>query len=195
MKNNKKIPERSLQVLACAIAVGVMILLLSGDIFMSKILRVNPNQDYPYDKENTDDTSFNNLDSNDKSEEKNDNAYDVSFMKEVNLTDLDQIIQNEEKVFVFSGRSTCPPCRMFVPILQKVVKDLDLKHVYYLNQSNIKSTTEGYSKFVSYSLEIQENFGTTPYFMIFQNADYKEGVIGFSANDLETLLKEVVLKY
>ena len=56
MKKNKKggMNEQSLQVLACAVAVAVMILLLSGDMLISQFITVNPNQDYSKEKENKD---------------------------------------------------------------------------------------------------------------------------------------------
>lgn len=213
MKNHKKIPEKTVQVLSCAMAVAVMILLMSGDIFMSKILHVNPNQDYPYDEKSkdnnfnddkilndTDSSSNKNNDENGEniteppvvSTESNEDDYDVSFLKEINLVDLDSLIQKESLIFVFSGRSTCPPCRRFVPILQRVVNDLKLDNVYYLNQSLIKSSTEGYEKFVSYHEQLQDKFGTTPYFMVFQNGAYQVGRIGVAPYEE---IKELVTKY
>lgn len=195
MKKSKKIPEKSLQVLSCAMAVAVMILLLSGDIFMSKILRVNPNQEYPYDEKNDNSSSKEDENSQDIKINSSNSSYDVSFMKQVSLVDLDEIIQQGGIIYVFSGRSTCPPCRKFVPVLEKVVKDLQLSNVYYLDQSTIKKTADGYQKFVDYSEELQKEFGTTPYFMIFNNKSYQEGLIGMSETEesLEKILKNRIL--
>ena len=79
-----------------------------------------------------------------------------------------------------------------MPILQKVVGDLKLDNVYYLNQSLIKSSTEGYEKFVSYHEQLQDKFGTTPYFMVFQDGKYQVGRIGVTSYEE---LEELITKY
>lgn len=196
MKNTKGMPEKSLQVISCAMAVVVMILLMSGDMIMSKILRVNPNQNYPYEEQ--DESSKEEKKEEDSSTIQNvDLEYDVSFMKPTNLIELQEYIQKGELIYVFSGRRTCAPCRRFVPILKKVVEDLGITNIYYLNQSEINNMTDGYQNFQAYSNELQEKFGTTPYFMIFKDQKYLEGQIGMMKTDelLEDYLKELFQKY
>ncbi|MCI8575492.1 MAG: thioredoxin family protein [Bacilli bacterium] len=201
MKNRKSMPEKSIQVISCALAVVVMILLMSGDMIMSKILRVNPNQDYPYDTNHSANEKEDNVPSNKEDESSSvditiDTDYDVSFMKSTNLMELQKLIQTGETIYVFSGRSTCPPCRRFVPILKKVVKEYQLENVYYLNQSLISETTEGYDTFIAYSTQLQEKFGTTPYFMVFKNQKYQTGQIGMLKEEtLENYLRELFQNY
>lgn len=192
MKKAKPIPEKSLQVISCALAVVVMILLMSGDMIMSKILRVNPNQDYPYDVNKGSDEKVNSSVDIDVSLN-----YDVSFMKETNLVELRNLILTGNTIYVFSGRSTCPPCKKFVPVLKNVTQELQLTNVYYLNQSEIDEKTEGYQEFTKFSPLLQEEFGTTPFLMVFKDQKYQEGQIGTMGTDevFTKYLKEIFQKY
>jgi predicted bacteriocin transport accessory protein len=192
MKKAKPIPEKSLQVISCALAVVVMILLMSGDMIMSKILRVNPNQDYPYDINKGSDEKVNSSVDIDVSLN-----YDVSFMKETNLVELRNLILTGNTIYVFSGRSTCPPCKKFVPVLKNVTQELQLTNVYYLNQSEIDEKTEGYQEFTKFSPLLQEEFGTTPFLMVFKDQKYQEGQIGTMGTDevFTKYLKEIFQKY
>jgi len=65
--NQNKMDKKTVQILACSLAVGVMILLLSGDMIISQIIKVNPNQDYQVEEENkTNDEVFPNLTGSDQ---------------------------------------------------------------------------------------------------------------------------------
>jgi len=196
-KSNGKLDEKSLQVLSCSLAVAVLLLLLSGDMIISQFLRVNPNQDYPLEEKQEESNSGTEVFENDSHKEEPSVSYDVSYMKESSISEILQKIASKETVFLFSGRSTCPPCRAFVPVLKKVSEKWQLDNLYYLDRSKIHSETEGYQEFLAYSHELQTSFTSTPYFMIFQNGVYQESVIGmYETNEaLETVLNTLIQKY
>lgn len=186
-KAENKINEKSLQVLSCALAVAVMLLLLFGDMIISRFIPLNPNQN-SVKEEKEDETVTKVLESND---------YDVSFMNEVSLNRALSDIQTGNLVFLFSGRSTCGPCRSFVPVLKEVYQDLNITSGLYLDRNSITSGTEGYDMFVSQSEILQSNFGSTPLFLLFKNGTFQDYILGMrgDSSELKNLLKEKIQKY
>lgn len=194
MKKNNKMSKETIEVISCAIAVVTILLLLSGDMIMSKILRVNPNQDYPYEENNSSNTPS---DPEVLDKPEIDSSYDVSFMTKTNLVELNSLIQEGKTLFVFSGRSTCPPCKRFVPTLKKVATQLQKQNIYYLDQSEINPDSEGVDEFIMYSETLQSKFGTTPYFMVFKDKLYVTEQIGTMETEekLENYLNTILSEY
>lgn len=177
MKNkekNKKIDEKSLQTLSCAIAVAGMILLLSGDFLISRFIRINPNQIYIEPKE----TAISN--------------YDISFLNPVSLTEASAKIKEGGRVIIFSGRSTCNPCQNFIPILKETLNELNITDALYLERNTILEQSEEYNEFIKYSPILKEEFSSTPFLMIFQNGKWDDYILGLPKS--EGLLKDNLKK-
>lgn len=186
MKKNKKggMNEQSLQVLACAVAVAVMILLLSGDMLISQFITVNPNQDYSKEKENKD--SSKDLDSIE-------NNYDTSFLKEVSLEEIVEKIKEDSLVVVFSGKSTLSSCQRFLTVLTSSLKELNYDTALYLEQGKIDTNTNGYEEFLSISPTLEQEFLNPPLLMFFKNGvlvDYISGMT--NENTLQEMIKSKI---
>lgn len=185
MKKNSNMNEQTLKVLAYSVAIAVMIVLLTGDMIVSGLMHVNSSQEESEQRE---------ADKKPKEEESTPSVssngdYDIQFMSQISLQETYEKIINKETIFVLSGRSTCGPCKQFVPILKDVYSELKITDGIYLNQNLINSDTEGYQEFVSLSNTISENFGGTPFFMIFQDGELVDSILGMNpAIDLKAEL-------
>jgi len=183
--------DKTLTVLSCSIAVAVMILLLSGDMIISKFIQVHPNQNVlEENQEKKQDVLEDEHD--DTHPVISDSSYDVSFLKQTDLKDILNHIQNNETVFLFSGRSTCGPCRLFLPVLKEVFQEFETISGYYLNRNEVVESNE-YYEFIHLSNILEEKFGSTPFFMIFQNGELKDYIIGMNPST-GALKDEIVLK-
>ncbi len=168
--------EKTVQVVSCAVAVAVMILLLSGDMIISQFLPIVPNQEM---KEADVEKDY--LDSP--------YPFDVSFMEEVNLTRAVELIQSGDEIFLFSAKASDSNSRYFLSFLLDAGDDIT-QTIYFLNRANVRPSTEGYDEFVSYSEEIRKRFLTVPYLMAFRDGKYQGGIIGRQAN-----LEEVIFQF
>lgn len=199
MKKPAKIDEKTVRVLACAVAVAVMILLLSGDMFLSRLIHVNPNQEYKENDRDNKQSDVKQEESKQTVQSNIDNTanpnvdYDVTFMNQISLKETYDKIMNQETVLVLSGRSTCGPCKRFVPVLKSVYSELHIKDGIYLDRNSIKSNTEGYQEFLDLSDTISENFGGTPFFMIFQDGKLKDYILGITSEEevKEDLIRKI----
>lgn len=189
-KKTTKLDEKSLRVLSCALAVGVMILLMSGDMIITKFIKVKPNQlpkDEIVEPGPSDDTSVN---------ETPKDEFDVSFYQQVSLDVLVEKIEKGETVVYFSGRFTCPPCHSFLPILTEVLKENNMTTAYYIDRSTIKANMPAYEKLVQMDSFISENFGGTPLLLLFHDGKYQNGLSGYYGDDatktnIKTVLKSI----
>ncbi len=177
------------QVIFCVISVLVLVLIFFGDAIITRFLPVEPNPIpdgyFPDSVEEKEEEETPTVSSN--------SSYDVSFMKEQTILDVLKHIESGEIVYVFSGRSTCEPCKRFVPVLKEVATSKNIS-IDYLDRTKISKNSEGYEKFLSYSSTLSENFSKTPYFMVFKNNQYQEDVIGYQS-DLTIQLEEIFQKY
>lgn len=201
----KQLDEKALRVLSCSVAVAVMILLLSGDMIISKFIRVNPNQEVM--NEEKDDAS--NVDDDFKEhikeppvqkdilDEPIDPIYDTSFLQKIDLSSLMTKIQNKEVIFLFSGRSTCGHCIDFLPILKDVFKILNVQTGFYIDRNSVLESDEVYDTFLKLSPVIENNFIGTPFFMIFKDGQFQDYIMGMphDKNDLKNRLEDMIKKY
>lgn len=188
-KANGKLDEKSLTVLSCALAVAVMILLLSGDMIITQFIRVNPNQEYPELQEKKEEKPQEEPVNNINNEEK-DNNYDVSFLNQTTIEKAIEKINSGDRVIIFSGRSTCPPCQSFVPILKETFEELNITNALYFDRNTIDEKTSGYTEFLKYSDILEEEFDSTPFLMIFQDGKWKDYIIGMAPSK-EALKEEL----
>lgn len=176
MKKNSNMNEQTLKVLAYSVAIAVMIVLLAGDMIVSGLMHGNSNQEgveqREVDTKLKEDASIPSVSSG--------GDYDIQFMNQISLQETYEKIVNKETVFVLSGRSTCGPCKQFVPILKGVYSELNITDGIYFDQNLINSETTGYQEFISLSNTISENFGGTPFFMIFQDGKLVDSILGMN---------------
>ncbi|MGT2933820.1 thioredoxin domain-containing protein [Streptococcus catagoni] len=59
-------------------------------------------------------------------------------MKEVSLFDINKMMTQKKTFYLYTGRSTCPHCRRFLPKLLKASKK-SKRTVFYLNSQHTKS--------------------------------------------------------
>lgn len=184
-KENKRLNEEQLKILSCALAVGVMILLLSGDYIITKFIKTEPNNNYVLNKkedEQQKEETESTLNQN--------NNYDVSFLTPITIEEALTKIKAKERVIIFSGRSTCGPCQMFVPVLKKALEELSITDVYYFDRNKINNQTPGYEEFIKYNSILQERFGSTPFLMMFNNGSWQDYILGMMPE--EETLKETI---
>ena len=132
--------------------------------------------------------------SNDKSEEEQaipvETSYDTSTFFTIELTDFLGIYKKQEKSIIFIGRSTCPPCKVFLNNLKIVQKEYDLD-VYYLSLIGVDSTSEEYKSIEALDEYLLSNFGTTPMFIITEGGKLAGEILGSrSVEEITSFLKE-----
>ena len=109
----------------------------------------------------------------------------------ITLSEVISKINSKETVYLFSGRSTCTPCKKFIPVLKEVQEETQIK-IYYIDRNAIHSDSEGYQTFLNYSDELSLKFSSTPYFMIFLDGMYQRSVIGLQADLKDKLLLAIL---
>ena len=178
--------------LLCILSIVLFFVLLLGDHIVWLFLPRNPNDNYTIMKE-----------SEKIEEEKKENSnlensptvkleeYDISFMIPITLSEVISKINSKETVYLFSGRSTCTPCKKFIPVLKEVQEETQIK-IYYIDRNAIHSDSEGYQTFLNYSDELSLKFSSTPYFMIFLDGMYQRSVIGLQADLKDKLLLAIL---
>lgn len=91
----------------------------------------------------------------------------------IKVEDLDKLSQrsilNESKSYLYVGRPTCPDCREFVPLLNKVVDEEEVE-IYYLNTDDYKGTEEGKTKLSEVLLEY--GISEIPVLSYFEDGSY-----------------------
>ena len=139
------------------------------------------------------------------------NKYDTSFMREVTVNEILDIMESENHHVIYVGRKTCALCEKFLPILkdasitqnftplyldienvdrtssnwEELIKKLKLESTQTLNESDEGETvTETYGYFL-------DNYGFTPTVIITKSGKQEAGFIGYkSKTDLIKFLKE-----
>ena len=162
--NSPKMNEKSLQVLSCALAVVILIILMSGDMIITRFIKVKPNQDYPASKL-----------PQDKPTDLEQNEQDSVYVS-IDLSTLLSKIEAKEEVIVLSGRDGCGACQRFKPVLESVLKEQNRKAYYLDRNENMK--TDEYQKLIALDPFIELSFSSTPFLMLFQNGSYKNGICG-----------------
>lgn len=69
----------------------------------------------------------------------------VADFKTIRVTEVPNLIKNQEKTLIYIGRETCPACVEFVPILSSAVKKTNIP-IYYLDSTQSK-TDEDFMRF------------------------------------------------
>lgn len=172
-----KMNEKSVQVLGCALAVAILIVLMSGDMIITKFLKVKPNQEYP--KVNQPEIP---LPEEDLKE----------YLLKTDLKTVMEKIEANEKVLVISANEECSPCQKFVPVLKSVVNEKKIK-TYYLERKEVVRD-DNYEKLIQMDPFIELSFGTTPFLMLFQDGSYKNGISGMMQDEetLKNALNELI---
>lgn len=169
-KPKSKMDEKAVEVIACAVTVGVMILLLSGDMIISHFIKINPNDNVSIKKE--------------KNEEKN----RQEFLTMISFDEAITKILEEENVYFFFGREKSKDCQTFLAVLKEFPFQ---DHLYYIDQDSIRFEDESYNQFVSYSDDIRLGIGSTPFFVSFQNHTYHASILGMR-EDLKSSIEKMV---
>lgn len=114
--------------------------------------------------------------------------YDVSSFIEVNADELLELYDKEGYYLIYTGRSTCGYCVMYVPVLKEIQEKYDID-VYYLDITKV--TQDDYDKLTKVENLLTENFGTTPLTMVYKDGKYVDGTVGYvEASVLEELLNK-----
>lgn len=157
--NSNFFKHQKTTILSCLLAVSILVFLFLGDFIILHFLPVSPNQTLPLEEDVRDEVLDEEVPSISV-----DPLYDTSFMKNESLDSILARIKRGETVFLFSGRSTCSPCRKFLPILREAYDEKPVESLFYLDRSFIDEYTEGYYEFLNLSDTLQENFSSTPFF-------------------------------
>lgn len=62
---------------------------------------------------------------------------DSSIFTSINYLELSEIISKQKNKIIFIGRTTCPNCRIFLPILYRIARDNSFQ-IYYFNTDENK---------------------------------------------------------
>ena len=112
--------------------------------------------------------------------------YDVSMFEEINVEQLINLYNGEEKSLIYIGRPTCGYCVAFLPSLQQAQEELGYK-TYYYDLTNV--TEDEYAQITGLNAFMAENFGYTPMVIVVQNGAILstdgsgEGWVGYSDYD------------
>ncbi|MDR3298255.1 MAG: thioredoxin family protein [Candidatus Nomurabacteria bacterium] len=111
---------------------------------------------------------------------------DYSVLIDMDSQSVIDMMKNKDGGFLYVGRPTCPHCKIFAPILTKMVKQDDIDVYYYdtdVANSNSELKTE--------ALELIEVTGV-PAFMFIKDG---EVVARISDTESEAVLKEFIQTY
>lgn len=119
----------------------------------------------------------------DEEEENSDSSdeYDVSMFESITMDDFKDMFEDDEKYFVFVGRSTCGYCVAFLPYLQKSVEDYDYT-LYYLNAQNL--TSSDVSDAVELDSSLKDTFSSTPMVYVIEDGEVVDVNKGYTDYDV-----------
>lgn len=114
-------------------------------------------------------------------------AYSHAELNFVRITadELNVKIDEENPFFLYTGRATCQWCRKMVPILSKVIKEINIE-MFYLDSENTE-TDESLSDF-------REKYGikTVPSIIYFKGPeDYYAFVLSVAEDDMDEIEKNL----
>jgi len=169
--------EKQKETAYCILIVMVLLFLACGDQialhFFSK--KPNPNN-----------TVF-------KSGEKN-YDYKIDFLEKLTAIELLEKINNKENIFVLSSRDSCETCKRFLPDLQSVLEEHQIKG-YFLNLDLRDQEMMEYQILESLEERLSSHIQYTPYIMYFEEGKLKEDIVGKVAkNTLEEFIEKNEIK-
>lgn len=127
----RDLKRKSLSVNLKILIAVIAVVLLAGGVATIIMLNQNNKADNGIDNNNTSNVdtaeSGNNIDAS--TTDSNEPDYDV--LTSINSQDVLNFITNKDSGFIYVGRPTCPHCRIFAPILTKVVKQRSIDALYY----------------------------------------------------------------
>lgn len=74
---------------------------------------------------------------------KSDNEYkeSISNFEAVEVSEIEEMLENSEQFILYIGRESCPACVDFVPLLSEVSNKNDIQ-IYYLDSTDSEGNTE-----------------------------------------------------
>lgn len=121
-------------------------------------------------------------------EEKNKKAEEsISNLTVINVSKMKELFSSNDTKIIFVGSLTCPHCTAIKPVINSVVKDLNVT-VYYLELSTM--TDEENKEYYSIN-EFLKNNNSIPLVMAVKNNEVIDSFVGEKdSKDIEEFLKK-----
>lgn len=121
-------------------------------------------------------------------EEKNKKAEEsISNLTVINVSKMKELFSSNDTKIIFVGSLTCPHCTAIKPVINSVVKDLNVT-VYYLELSTM--TDEENNEYYSIN-EFLKNNNSIPLVMAVKNNEVIDSFVGEKdSKDVEEFLKK-----
>ena len=121
-------------------------------------------------------------------EEENKKAEEsISNLTVINVSKMKELFSSNDTKIIFVGSLTCPHCTAIKPVINSVVKDLNVT-VYYLELSTM--TDEENNEYYSIN-EFLKNNNSIPLVMAVKNNEVIDSFVGEKdSNDVEEFLKK-----
>lgn len=145
-----KMNEKTVRVLSCAVAVGVMILLLSGDMIISQFIPYNPNQEYPYEEARNKNFSW----------------------EKISIKDALQKIETNFSVYLVFEEDEKSIQDAIFSFMQE--KSLDYASFSCILTGEIDVQSAEYATLLNYSDEIAKHYTNVPFVLSFENHQFYE---------------------
>ena len=120
-------------------------------------------------------------------EENKKTAESISNLTVINVSKMKELFSSNDTKIIFVGSLTCPHCTAIKPVINSVVKDLNVT-VYYLELSTM--TDEENNEYYSIN-EFLKNNNSIPLVMAVKNNEVVDSFVGEKdSKDVEEFLKK-----
>jgi predicted bacteriocin transport accessory protein len=115
--------------------------------------------------------------------------YDVSEFKELDYSQLEDLMSSKGTHVVYIGRESCGYCAMFIPVMKEAQEKFgfetnyfDISRVFDFAKNSVIDNT-AYDKLSTLNDFFEENFLATPMVVIFKDGKYVDGTLGYQEID------------